>query len=61
MDLVHCMVCGEPLYTAGFKDTLTHKLERNVEALCPRHRSAVSLMAWHRVAQGRAKPAEVAK
>lgn len=61
MDLVHCVVCGEPLYTADFENTLTSKLERNVDALCPRHRSTFSLMAWRRVAQGREKPEGVAK
>ena len=61
MDLVHCVVCGEPLYTADFENTLTSKLERNVDALCPRHRSTFSLMAWRRVAQGREKPEGVSK
>jgi hypothetical protein len=53
MELVHCMVCGEPFYTTDFKYTLTGKMDRNYEPLCPRHRSAFSLMAWQRVAQDR--------
>ena len=49
MGLVRCTVCGEPLYTMDFGDKLTHKLEKEVEALCPLHRNAPSLIAWKRL------------
>ena len=53
MELVDCMVCGEPIYTASFEKTLFEKLKRNVEALCPHHKKTLPLNTWKRVAQGR--------
>ncbi len=46
MDLVRCAVCGEPLYTMDFSDTLKGKLEHKVETLCPKHRQSLSMTAW---------------
>ena len=42
MELVHCMVCGEPIYTTGVGKTLSEKLDREVEALCPEHKKLES-------------------
>ena len=53
MDLVHCVVCGEPLYTSRFGKTLSEKIDNNVDALCPEHKKAVPLNLWKRVAPGR--------
>lgn len=53
MELIHCMVCGEPIYTTNFNKTLSKKLDRNVEALCPNHKKSVPLNVWKRVASGR--------
>ena len=37
LDLMHCRVCGEALYTARFNQTLTDRLQQNIEPLCPKH------------------------
>jgi ferredoxin hydrogenase large subunit len=52
MELVSCAVCGEPLYTMDFGETLSNKLKQGVEALCPKHRTERSLMAWKRLNKG---------
>jgi ferredoxin len=49
MELVSCAVCGEPLYTMDFSETLTHKLKQGVEALCPKHRKELPLNTWKRL------------
>jgi ferredoxin len=49
MDLVRCAVCGEPLYTMDFSDTLTGKLDHKVETLCPTHRQSLSMTAWRKL------------
>jgi ferredoxin hydrogenase large subunit len=46
MELVRCMVCGEPLYTQGFGDHLSERLERDIDALCPAHRKTQPLKVW---------------
>jgi len=51
MNLVRCLVCGEPMYTADFEKTLTNKLDQDVEALCPSHRGFRMLKSWHRIAE----------
>jgi ferredoxin len=38
LDLIYCRVCGEPIYTADFQDTLTGKTGREIDALCPKHK-----------------------
>jgi hypothetical protein len=53
MDLVHCAVCGEPVYTSRFGETLSEKIDKNVEALCPEHKKTLPLGLWKRVAPGR--------
>ena len=40
LDLVHCRVCGEPIYTADQEATLTGTIGREIEHLCPRHKYA---------------------
>lgn len=46
MELVRCIVCGEPLYTADLGDRLAKRLERNIDPLCPAHRKTRSLQIW---------------
>jgi ferredoxin len=50
MELVHCTVCGEPLYTDGFKKALDGKLEYDPANLCPLHKKTFSLDAWSHLA-----------
>jgi ferredoxin len=50
MELVHCAVCGEPLYTADFKQALAEKVDYEVVTLCPVHKKTFSLDAWKHLA-----------
>ena len=50
MELVHCVICGEPLYTEPFEQKLSSKLNFRVESLCPTHRKAMSVKAWSHLA-----------
>jgi formate hydrogenlyase subunit 6/NADH:ubiquinone oxidoreductase subunit I len=50
MELVRCMICGEPLYTPSFSRTLADKLNHKVDAVCPHHRQTLSVMAWKHLA-----------
>jgi ferredoxin len=50
MELIHCVVCGEPLYTDGFKEALTGKVDYEIEALCPLHKKTYSLDAYKHLA-----------
>ena len=46
LDLIHCQVCGEPLYSTLYAQNLASKLNSATEALCPQHqqRQAASRM-----------------
>jgi len=37
LDLIHCRVCGEPLYSTLYEQNLASKLNLATEALCPQH------------------------
>jgi len=50
MKLVHCMVCGEPLYTDNFKQALDGKLGYDPSTLCELHKKTFSLKAWRHLA-----------
>ena len=39
LNLMYCSVCGEPLYTADLRDTVTGKTGREIDALCTKHRA----------------------
>ena len=45
LDLVHCKVCGEVLYTRPFEETLNGKIGEQGTPLCARHREALALKA----------------
>ena len=38
LDLIHCRVCGEVLYSSAFQQKIDSKLNSTSEALCPKHR-----------------------
>ena len=50
MRLVHCEICGEPLYTDNFEKILTSKVNYKIETLCPLHRKTLSLKVWRHLA-----------
>jgi ferredoxin len=45
LDLVRCCVCGEPLYTANFKQTVSDRGRGEIEPFCPLHRQEVDHLA----------------
>jgi ferredoxin len=53
MDLMRCTVCGEPLYTSDFQETLAERVDYNIEPLCALHRQNLSFMTWKRLAPGK--------
>ena len=61
MELVHCLVCDEPIYTTDFGNTLAKKVDKPIEALCPYHKKTAPLDVWKRVALGRKPAAEEGK
>lgn len=46
LDLVHCKVCGEPIYTANLGKTVSKNLDNNIEALCPEHKGSEAVKVW---------------
>ncbi|MGD9268988.1 MAG: hypothetical protein PVH70_16245, partial [Desulfobacterales bacterium] len=40
LDLIHCRVCGEVLYSPAFQQKIDSKLKSTSEALCPKHRQS---------------------
>jgi ferredoxin hydrogenase large subunit len=45
LELLHCRICGEPIYTVPFGQTLSEKLGQTAEPLCPRHVDSISSLA----------------
>lgn len=37
LELIHCRVCGEPLYSTLYEQNLAGQLNSATEALCPQH------------------------
>lgn len=56
MDIVCCKICGEPLFTVDFNNTLHRKLENSPDPLCPKHRRSGSVGVWPRLGPGKRKP-----
>lgn len=46
LDLVHCKVCGEPVFTANLGETVSKNLESTVDALCPEHKGSEAVKVW---------------
>jgi ferredoxin hydrogenase large subunit len=46
LDLIHCRVCGEPLYSPAYLQNVESKLDSAPEALCPKHRQAQAASKW---------------
>ena len=59
MELVSCMVCGEPLYTFDFQETLAERIDHDIEPLCPLHRQTLSLMTWKRLAPAKGETSAI--
>jgi ferredoxin hydrogenase large subunit len=61
LDLIHCQVCGEPIYTRPFRKELLRKVEKPIEALCPTHKQTVALQVWKQVSLSRNQETECKK
>lgn len=53
LSLVHCSVCGEPIYTSSFKDSVSGKLSAGIEALCPDHKGSEPVNVWKKLSPKR--------
>lgn len=53
LDLVHCKVCGVPIYTTGLSDTVSKKTQTDIEALCPDHKGSEPVNVWKKLAPKR--------
>ncbi len=54
LDLVHCEVCGEPVYTSNLGDIVSNKTHKEVVALCPDHKGSEPANVWKKLASSRA-------
>ena len=61
MELVRCVICGEPLYTVNFSENLTARLDRSIEPLCPAHRKAHPFSLWKKLSSPPTLEKEVEK
>ena len=48
-NLVHCRVCGEPVFTADLGETVSNNLQSMVKPLCPEHKGAESAELWKKL------------
>ena len=55
LDLIHCQVCGEPLYSTLHEQNLASELNSAVEALCPQHQQRQAAEKLTNIAQFRTK------
>lgn len=50
LDIVHCKVCNEPIYTSSFRDTIEKNTQTSIEALCPDHKGSEHVNVWKKLA-----------
>ncbi len=55
LDLIHCQVCGEPLYSTLYEQKLASELNSTVEALCPQHQQRQAASRLSILALGKTK------
>jgi ferredoxin len=44
LTLIRCRICGDVLYPTNFEKTVSQKLDKTLELLCPRHRESINKM-----------------
>ncbi len=44
LTLTRCRICGDVIYPTDFEKTVSHKLDKTIEPLCPRHRESINKM-----------------
>lgn len=55
LDLIHCRICGEPLYSPAFQELVESKMNSTHEGLCSRHRQSHFAAKWPHGGPGIAK------
>ena len=55
LELVFCSVCGVPIYTVDYRQTLSEKLGSESEPTCSRHRDEVTRAAKAHFLKGRSQ------
>jgi len=55
LDLIHCRVCSEPLYSPAYRQRVESKLKSSSEALCPKHRRIDAASKLLQPGQGRTR------
>jgi len=53
LDLIHCRVCGEPLYSPAYRQKVESTLDSTQEALCPKHRQTHAASMWPHSVSGK--------
>ena len=56
LDLIHCQVCGEPLYSTLYEQKLASELNSTVEALCPQHQQRQAASRFPLIAAHKTEP-----
>ena len=59
LELLHCKICDEPIYTVPFSHTLSQKLNKTTKPLCARHVESISSLARAYVLPGVHKKTKV--
>jgi ferredoxin len=59
MDLVRCSVCGTPIHTMDLREGIARKLNKEIEALCPKHKKDQPLMVWEKLLPAATRAEEV--
>ncbi len=52
LDLIHCRVCGEPLYSPAYGQKVEGKIKSSNEDLCPKHRQSEAASKLRHARQG---------
>ena len=55
LDLIHCRVCGEPLYSPAYRQKVESTLDSTQEALCPKHQQTYAASMWPHSVSSKAK------
>jgi len=55
LDLIHCQVCGEPLYSTLYEQKLARELNSTAETLCPQHRQRQAASKFPLVKPGKTR------
>ena len=53
LDLVHCKVCGVPIYTTSLGETVSNDTKKSIEPLCPDHKGFEPVNVWKKLASKR--------